>query len=124
MPVTQYITSDTDLMDLVCQYFPAADDVTPLMEKFMLTGLHTCGNLGASVMRLFTSNQDLGVLCNVGCCYHLIEEDNIRNPHLKPGWVLPDILILIHQDSTWIFFLSSRGTRFHRDRLPSEFISN
>jgi hypothetical protein len=87
IPITEFITDKTDLMQLVCDHFPFEEGSQPAGDggNFMFTGLHTCGNLGANIMRLFTANSDLSVLCNVGCCYHLLEEDFIRNPHLQPG---------------------------------------
>ena len=110
MPVTQFITTDTDLMQLVHEHFPQLNQETTSPEDppaaisqctmaggpsvlselsrsgpFLLTGLHTCGNLGASMVRLFASSADVGMLCNVACCYHLLEEEFIRNPLLKQG---------------------------------------
>lgn len=83
VPITHFVTNETDLMQLVTDHFPFEGDAE--CGNFMLAGLHTCGNLGASIMRLFASNSDLGILCNIGCCYHLLEEDYLRNPHLKHG---------------------------------------
>ncbi|KAK3595236.1 hypothetical protein CHS0354_021553 [Potamilus streckersoni] len=45
-------------------------DLCPMM----LTGLHTCGDLGSSMLELFVNNPDVAVLCGVSCCYHLIHE--------------------------------------------------
>ncbi|KAK4293153.1 hypothetical protein Pmani_034130 [Petrolisthes manimaculis] len=45
-----------------------------------LVGLHTCGNLAPTSMRLFLSNPKVSFLCNVGCCYHLLEEEFAENP--------------------------------------------
>ncbi|XP_069102555.1 probable methyltransferase-like protein 25 [Argopecten irradians] len=40
----------------------------------MLTGLHTCGALGSSMLELFVNNPSVRVLCGVGCCYHYMRE--------------------------------------------------
>ncbi|KAL4232962.1 Methyltransferase-like protein 25 [Mactra antiquata] len=42
--------------------------------KTMLVGLHTCGDLASTSVDLFTRNNQLNVLCNVGCCYNLMTE--------------------------------------------------
>lgn len=42
--------------------------------NIMLTGLHTCGNLASTSMEVFVNSEELKVLCNVGCCYHLLDE--------------------------------------------------
>ncbi|EDX15539.1 methyltransferase-like protein 25 [Drosophila simulans] len=39
-----------------------------------LTGLHTCGNLAATCLQVFHAQSDCHLLCNVGCCYHLLRE--------------------------------------------------
>lgn len=44
-------------------------------QQLMLTGLHTCGNLAPSILRIFVANPDTRVLCNVGCCYNLLDEE-------------------------------------------------
>ncbi|MPC56439.1 Methyltransferase-like protein 25 [Portunus trituberculatus] len=46
-----------------------------------LIGLHTCGNLASSSLRLFVANPRVHFLCNVGCCYHLLEEEFSRNTY-------------------------------------------
>lgn len=46
---------------------------------FCLSGLHTCGNLAASCMEIFQENCNIRSLCNVGCCYHLIDEEFAQN---------------------------------------------
>ncbi len=39
-----------------------------------LVGLHTCGDLAASCLRLFVQLPAVTVTCVVGCCYNLITE--------------------------------------------------
>ena len=81
-PITHYVTVDTDLQGLVKAHF--GDEA----NDFLLTGLHTCGNLASSVLQLYISNPSVRVLCNVGCCYHLLEEEFVRNPYLEDGELL------------------------------------
>ncbi|RKP26842.1 methyltransferase domain-containing protein, partial [Syncephalis pseudoplumigaleata] len=40
-------------------------------QPWLLCGLHTCGDLGASSLRLFVES-DARILVNVGCCYNLL----------------------------------------------------
>ena len=49
----------------------------------LLTGLHTCGDLAANVLRMFSSNSDVKVTCVVGCCYHLMSERFLSS---MPAW--------------------------------------
>ncbi|XP_064089296.1 probable methyltransferase-like protein 25 isoform X2 [Macrobrachium nipponense] len=55
------------------------------VNKLGLVGLHTCGNLAPSSMKIFLSNPALAFLCNVGCCYHLMEEEFSQNPFIDYG---------------------------------------
>lgn len=48
--------------------------------NLMLIGLHTCGNLASTSMEVFAHSDQLKVLCNVGCCYHLIDERYMHKP--------------------------------------------
>jgi len=80
-PITQYITSSTNLRTL----FDCNFDVTSKDNQnadntnrssvncgVLLSGLHTCGNLASSMLRIFSTNPDTQVLCTVGCCYNLL----------------------------------------------------
>lgn len=43
-------------------------------EKWLLCGLHTCGDLSSMMLRLFTSSPEISCFVNVGCCYHFLTE--------------------------------------------------
>lgn len=45
------------------------------LQPFMMVGLHTCGDLAPSMLRIFQSNPSMHCLCNVGCCYHHVTEE-------------------------------------------------
>lgn len=47
-------------------------------EKWLLCGLHTCGDLASMILRLFTASPEITCLVNVGCCYHFLSE---QSPH-------------------------------------------
>ena len=46
--------------------------------NIMLTGLHTCGDLASTMLKLFVFNSDVKCLCSVGCCYHLLTEEFVQ----------------------------------------------
>lgn len=60
--------------------------------NLMLIGLHTCGNLASTSMEVFAHSDQLKVLCNVGCCYHLIDERYIDRETTEEG---KDIYVLL-----------------------------
>ena len=70
--VDKFITSDMDLNGLLKQQFPQTDSC--LMKFICLTGLHTCGNLAATCLKLFHTQNSIQLMCNIGCCYHLLKE--------------------------------------------------
>lgn len=39
-----------------------------------IVGLHTCGNLASTSIQLFANSKECHFLCNVGCCYHMLDE--------------------------------------------------
>lgn len=68
---SQMIFADTpDLVKLAATAFPDDSD-----QSYSITGLHTCGNLASNSMKQFAKNDQIKMLCNVGCCYHLLYEE-------------------------------------------------
>ncbi|CUG87203.1 methyltransferase, putative [Bodo saltans] len=46
----------------------------PSLSNVVMMGLHTCGNLGSSICRLFTESQSPGLLL-VSCCWHALTNE-------------------------------------------------
>ncbi|KAM4570027.1 putative methyltransferase-like protein 25 isoform 2-T2 [Odontesthes bonariensis] len=63
-PLTSYVTAETELRELITE-----------LEDAILVGLHTCGDLGPSTLRMFVAKPELTAVCSVGCCYHLLSEE-------------------------------------------------
>lgn len=66
---TYFITPQTNFTKLFNEHFKT--DGSP---GLCLTGLHTCGNLAPSCLRIYTENEQISAVCNIGCCYHLLTE--------------------------------------------------
>ncbi|XP_064627763.1 probable methyltransferase-like protein 25 [Lineus longissimus] len=81
IPLTQFIDSKTDLKSLVKEHLGSSAG----NGQVLLTGLHTCGNLAPSMLRIFSENDAVGSICNVGCCYQHVEEEFFPNPFLHVG---------------------------------------
>ncbi|XP_041569135.2 probable methyltransferase-like protein 25 isoform X5 [Taeniopygia guttata] len=45
-----------------------------IKQDCMMVGLHTCGDLAANTLRIFTAKPEIKAVCSVGCCYHLLSE--------------------------------------------------
>uniref|UniRef100_A0A1A9WV49 Methyltranfer_dom domain-containing protein n=1 Tax=Glossina brevipalpis TaxID=37001 RepID=A0A1A9WV49_9MUSC len=67
---SRFITKDLDLSHLVKENFPDMNRGVSIC----LTGLHTCGNLASSCLRVYQTQAECKFLCNIGCCYHLLKE--------------------------------------------------
>lgn len=57
-------------------------------EKWLLTGLHTCGDLASMMLRLFTSSPEITCFVNVGCCYHFLTEKDHKEDDITVGFPL------------------------------------
>ncbi|XP_056133718.1 methyltransferase-like protein 25 [Lampris incognitus] len=63
-PLTSYVTAETELRELISELVDA-----------VMVGLHTCGDLASSTLRMFVAKPELAAVCSVGCCYHLLSEE-------------------------------------------------
>ena len=77
-----FVSDETDLSELVDSHFPDACSHSQPRD-LLLTGLHTCGDLAGQVLRMFLVNSNVQAVCQVGCCYHLMEERFQSDPHQR-----------------------------------------
>uniref|UniRef100_A0AAY4EH23 Methyltransferase domain-containing protein n=1 Tax=Denticeps clupeoides TaxID=299321 RepID=A0AAY4EH23_9TELE len=70
--LTSYVTAETELGDII-----------PELEDAVMVGLHTCGDLAPSTLRMFAAKRELQAVCSVGCCYHLLTE--VSDPSRQGG---------------------------------------
>ncbi|CAM9215570.1 unnamed protein product, partial [Lampetra planeri] len=63
-PLTSYVTAETELRELINE-----------LEDAVMVGLHTCGDLAPSTLRMFVAKAELAAVCSVGCCYHQLSEE-------------------------------------------------
>ncbi|KAF5273060.1 hypothetical protein FQR65_LT04802 [Abscondita terminalis] len=67
--ITEFVNEDTNFGELIKNEF--LDE----SSNFGLVGLHTCGDLGSTCVKIFNKNDQIKTLCNVACCYHLLSEE-------------------------------------------------
>ncbi|XP_029452952.1 methyltransferase-like protein 25 isoform X2 [Rhinatrema bivittatum] len=75
-PLTTYVTPETDLHDIIAD-----------LEDSVLVGLHTCGDLAPTTLRLFAAKPEIKAMCSVGCCYHLLSEEFEKSA--QESWGFP-----------------------------------
>lgn len=73
LPITMELRLDT-ISDLLAVAEERSGGRFAPSKPFCLVGLHTCGDLGSTALRLFTQVPTAKALCIVGCCYHHITE--------------------------------------------------
>jgi hypothetical protein len=73
--VTVFVTQQTNLLNLVKEHFDCEE-----CKHLALAGLHMCGDLAPACLRIFASKEEFSSMTNIGCCYHLVEEEYVRNP--------------------------------------------
>ncbi len=85
---SQFIQSSTELNDLIREKLGSDNSAAVAFDgRFALIGLHSCGNLSNSIINLFLNTKqgpetrpemlnanDNRLLCNVACCYNLLNE--------------------------------------------------
>ncbi|XP_075284459.1 putative methyltransferase-like protein 25 isoform X1 [Opisthocomus hoazin] len=104
-PLTSCITAETELSDIITD-----------LEDCMMVGLHTCGDLAANTLRIFTAEPEIKAVCSVGCCYHLLSEQ-FENQEECPEdvWGFPMCQYL--KDKGWC---CGRNARMSACLLPTE----
>lgn len=79
--LTHFITSQTDFLQLFRAYFDIP--ATAEFPGICLAGLHTCGDLGPSCLRIYNSSDHIMSVCNIGCCYNMINEKYEKFTHKR-----------------------------------------
>jgi hypothetical protein len=68
--IESQIQPDISLGELLCQLGVSDSPTTETgLTSFILVGLHTCGDLGPTLLRVYSQSQRLAGVLSVGCCY-------------------------------------------------------
>lgn len=57
--------------------------------RWLLCGLHACGDLSSHIIRLFLGSDDVRCLVSVGCCYHILSEGLEDEGAEEPKFAFP-----------------------------------
>jgi hypothetical protein len=95
--VTQHVTSKT-LTNLISEWnmnnkkqdvtIEEMKDDNVVNERddndLLICGLHSCGELSSTMLDLFVKNEKIKCVVNVGCCYHLLyDQENSKGTYYK-----------------------------------------
>ncbi|XP_055390410.1 probable methyltransferase-like protein 25 [Condylostylus longicornis] len=70
--VTEFISPKSNFISMIKEQFKMDNEEN---INICLTGLHTCGNLAPTCLKIFKDQTCIKYLCNIGCCYHLLNEE-------------------------------------------------
>ncbi|XP_022806355.1 methyltransferase-like protein 25 isoform X2 [Stylophora pistillata] len=73
--VDQSFVSNGTLTRLFDELGSPSDVENMECDGMFIVGLHTCGDLAPTALRIFTSQSSVKLICIVGCCYHLVTQD-------------------------------------------------
>lgn len=65
--VTEKITSE-NISQVLARWSPDSTED----KRWLVTGLHTCGDLSPMIFNLFAESEQVSCLVNVGCCYNAL----------------------------------------------------
>ncbi|KAK9874678.1 hypothetical protein WA026_005498 [Henosepilachna vigintioctopunctata] len=114
--ITKFVEPDTNFNEMMDNIF------NEKIDRISLVGLHTCGNLAATSIKIFTQNTSVRTLANVGCCYHLLNEKFEYSPaeHIV-GFPMSDYLlkkqVSIGRNARMVA-AQSVNRIFHKKELP------
>jgi hypothetical protein len=74
------VNDDKDIVDESCSTKQLKQD-----HNFLICGLHSCGELSSTMLDLFIKNEEIKCVVNVGCCYHLLHENEISKQEDSNG---------------------------------------
>lgn len=81
---------------LTCKTVPVTDCGAKKPGRFVLTGLHACGDLSSTLLRHFANCPHVQVITSVACCYMKISTQENPNP---PGVFQPPFSADSEEDS-------------------------
>ncbi|ERL89579.1 hypothetical protein D910_06944 [Dendroctonus ponderosae] len=84
--ITKFVDEKVDFPELISNIFLQKSD------KIGLVGLHTCGNLTPTCLKIYNECDSIRTICNVGCCYHHLTEEFPKAPSNKIGFPLSAFL--------------------------------
>lgn len=101
--VTEKITSE-NISDVIARWSPDSTED----KKWLVTGLHTCGDLSPMILNLFAECQEVSCVVNVGCCYNALTATGFpMSQYLKEKKDLIHVgstakVLSCHSPSRWI----------------------
>lgn len=68
-PLTKFVSTEVKIVEQLGSLLDKDSN-----EGLVLVGLHTCGDLAPTAIKIFLNDSNVKALCLVGCCYHLLSQ--------------------------------------------------
>ncbi|XP_046839091.1 LOW QUALITY PROTEIN: methyltransferase-like protein 25B, partial [Xenia sp. Carnegie-2017] len=87
--ITRYIDSDItveEFSNVVLEAFSKMENsegFEKTKQRFIIVGLHTCGDLAATLLRVYTHCSNAVAIISVGCCYMKLTHENLNSDQNK-----------------------------------------
>eukprot|EP01122_Echinamoeba_exundans_P003507 TRINITY_DN13596_c0_g1_i1.p1 TRINITY_DN13596_c0_g1~~TRINITY_DN13596_c0_g1_i1.p1 ORF type:complete len:512 (-),score=57.15 TRINITY_DN13596_c0_g1_i1:474-2009(-) len=81
-PTVKYVQKPISCSMTATDLFEAIEESGDTKSGGVLVGLHTCGDLAASMLRMFNASPQVDAVLNVGCCYNLMTVATEENPEV------------------------------------------
>lgn len=93
--------------------------INDLTEEFGIIGLHPCGDLATTLLRLYSFNEKAKFICVVGCCYmKLTQRDNENNLR---GYPMSEYVSSINKKLSFnALEVACHAVEKHCDKLKNE----
>lgn len=85
--ITRHVNLDINLKQLI------EDNFSGNCKDIGVIGLHTCGNLANTSLKLFAETSNVKSICNISCCYHLLFEKGDNEANDKCGFPMSDYFL-------------------------------
>lgn len=101
--VTEKITPE-NIAQVLARWSPDSSED----KRWLVTGLHTCGDLSPMIFNLFTESKEVSCVVNVGCCYNALTKDGFpMSQYLKAKDDLIHVgstakVLSCHSPSRWL----------------------
>jgi len=72
-PVTKFVSTEVKIVEQIGTLLSEEGS-----DGLVLVGLHTCGDLAPTAIKIFLNDCHVKALCLVGCCYHLLSQVSLE----------------------------------------------
>ncbi|KAG1672387.1 Protein RRNAD1 [Nymphon striatum] len=97
------------------------ENVPPSLKTFTMIGLHTCGNLASTIIKLFNSCEHCSSLISLPCCYMKMYDYKVEPEKLKIHCYRATLEVLIRESNPELKRLGLRSVKYRENLSFKEY---